>query len=202
MKRKPFRLRALTLSIGLIFAAGSFPLRGGNEQLEKGSLYLAGEIGLSSYVATEEPFASLPFPVGMSAMLLVKDNLGVGGTLMFDRWKDYLGMLGGKYTFHILRPSFTLTYHFKPRAFEGLHFTSGIDLGYSFVAVTNNLGNDYTGDLEHAPHIAPFLGTNITFRKESSGFWSRVMLRLKLSWSVTGDFSGLSGMVGIAYKIQ
>lgn len=202
MKNSFLSFSAITILIALIFAADSSPLWGNTEKLGKGSLYLAGEIGLNSYVATEEPFASLPFPVGMSASFLVRENLAIGGTLMFDRWRDYLGMLGGKFTFHIFRPSFTLTYHFKPRTFEGLHFTSGFDLGYSFVVVTNDLGNDYTGDLEHEPYIAPFLGTNITFREGSSGFWSRLMLRLKLSWSMTGDFSGLTGQVGIAYKFK
>jgi uncharacterized membrane protein len=64
----------------------------------KGSMYVIGQIGIGSYVATEEPFNTLPFPLGASYEIALTDNIGIGGTVMFDKWSDYLGMFGGNWT--------------------------------------------------------------------------------------------------------
>jgi hypothetical protein len=168
----------------------------------KGSMYVTGQIGIGSYVATEEPFNTLPFPLGASYEIALTDNIGIGGTVMFDKWSDYLGMFGGKWTFRVFKPSLDITYHFYLKGMEGLNFFTGASLGYSLLSVSNELDSGYTGELKSEPHFAPFLGLHLYFWGNHSGFFEKFLITSKVYWSVTGDFSGLSGAVGIAYKIK
>ena len=168
----------------------------------KGSMYVTGQIGINSYVATDAPFDSMPFPIGTSYEFFITDDIGIGGTVMFDKWCDYLGLFGGKFTFRVIKPSLDITYHFALEKIEGLDFFTGANLGYSIFSVSNELGNDYMGDLQSEPHLAPFLGTHLYFWESLSGFFDKILVTLKVYWSVTGDFSGIYGTVGITYKIK
>jgi hypothetical protein len=85
---------------------------------------------------------------------------------------------------------------------EGLDLFTGASLGYSLLSVSNELDSDYTGELKSEPHFAPFLGLHLYFWGNHSGFFEKLLITSKVYWSVTGDFSGLSGAVGIAYKIK
>ena len=172
------------------------------KNFSKGSTYVTGQIGFHSYVATDDPFNTMPFPVGCSYEVALTDNIGIGGTVMFDRWCDYLGMFGGKYTFRVFKPSLDIIYHFNLKKMKGLGLFAGANLGYSLLFVSNELGNDYTGELQSEPHIAPFLGLHLNFWENRPGFFNRFLVILKVHWSVTGDFSRASGSVGIAYKIK
>lgn len=173
----------------------------GEEKFTRGSMYMAGQIGFNSYVATDDPFDSLPFPLGASYEFLIADNVGIGASLMADKWCDYLKMFGGKYTFWVFKPSVDITYHFNFNRVKGVNLFTGVNLGYSLLSVSNELGNPYDGELKSDPHIAPFLGIHFYFWKGSS-FLNRFLLTLKVYWSVTGDFSGVYGTIGITYKIK
>ncbi len=172
------------------------------DKFTRGSMYATGQIGLKSYVVTAEPFDSFPFPIGGSFVFFISDNLGLGTTIMYEKWCDYLGCYCGKFTFHIIKPSLDLIYHLDIPDIKGLSLFTGANLGYSILSVSNVLGNDYMGDLKSEPHIAPFIGTHLYFWENSSGFFSRILLTLKVSWSVIGDFSGVYGTVGITYMIR
>ena len=172
------------------------------DKFSERSMYVTGKIGLNSYVHTDEPFDSFPFPVGGSFVFLLSDDLGLGTTIMYEKWCDYLGCFCGKFTFHIIRPSLDLTYHLDIPDAKGVNLFVGANLGYSILSVTNELGNDYQGDLKSEPHVAPFLGLHLYFWENSSGFLSRILLTLKVSWSVTGDFSGVYGAAGITWMIR
>jgi opacity protein-like surface antigen len=172
------------------------------KKFAKSSMYMTGQIGTNSYVATDEPFSSLPFPLGVSYEVALTDNIGIGGTVMFDKWSDYLGMFGGKWTFRVFKPSFDVTYHFYANKMKGLNLFAGASLGYSLLSVSNDLGNDYDGELESEPHLAPFLGLHLYFWENHPGFFKNLMVTSKVYWSLTGDFSGITGAVGITYKIK
>ena len=176
------------------------------EKFSKGSMYMTGQIGTNSYVATVDPFADpfdiLPFPIGGSYEVLITNNIGIGSTVMFDKWCDYLGMFCGKFTFRVFKPSLDITYHFKVKKMKGLGLFTGASLGYSILSVSNELDNDYHGELKSEPHFAPFLGLHLYFWENLSGFFNRLLVTLKVNWSVTGDFSGVYGAVGITYMIK
>ena len=172
------------------------------KKFAKGSMYVTGQIGINSYVATDDPFNALPFLLGASYEVALTDNIGIGSTVMFDKWSDYLGMFGGKWTFLVFKPSLDITYHFNVNKMKGLNFFTGASLGYSILSVSNELGSDYMGELKSEPHFAPFLGFHLYFWENSPGFFNKLMITSKVYWSVAGDFSGLSGAIGITYKIK
>ena len=172
------------------------------KKFAKGSMYVTGQIGFNSYVATDDPFNTMPFPLGASYEVALTDNIGIGSTIMFDKWSDYLGIFGGKWTFRVFKPSIDITYHFNVKKMKGLGFFTGASLGYSILSVSNELGNDYMGELKSEPHFAPFIGFHLYFWENSPGFFNNLLVTSKVYWSVTGDFSGVSGAIGITYKIK
>jgi hypothetical protein len=202
MKKSGFISMTVLILALTALALNPASVSGQSNKFSKGSMFITGQIGTNSYVITDESFNSLPFPVGVSYEFCISDNIGIGGTMMYDKWSDYLGMFGGKFTFHVFKPSLDLTYHFNIESVEGFNLFSGLNLGYSLLSVTNNLGNQYIGDLKSEPYIAPFLGAHLYFWENVSGFLNNVLITLKIYWSVTGDFSGVHGAVGITYQIK
>lgn len=172
------------------------------KKFSRGSMSVTGQIGIHSYVATDDPFNTMPVPLGVSYEVVIADNLGIGGTVMFDKWCDYLGIFGGKYTFRVFKPSLDITYHFDLTKMKGLSPHIGASLGYSILSVSNELGNEYIGELQSELYLAPFLGLHLYFWENLSGFFNRFLVTSRVYWSVTGDFSGLYGAVGITYKIK
>ncbi len=172
------------------------------KKFAKGSMYVTGQIGFNSYVATDEPFNTMPFPFGASYEVALTDNIGIGSTVMFDKWSDYLGIFGGKWTFRVFKPSFDITYHFNVNKMKGLNLFTGASLGYSILSVSNELDSEYTGELKSEPHFAPFIGFHLYFWENLPGFFNKLMITSKVYWSVAGDFSGVSGVIGITYKIK
>jgi opacity protein-like surface antigen len=164
--------------------------------------YLALLAGFNSHRPTVEPFGALPFPFGLSYEHRIRESWGIGTTLMFDRWCDYLGMFGGKYAFQVFKPSLDVVYHLGPGRRGSFDLFAGGHLGYSFFWVTNELGNDYAGNLRHEPHIAPFVGTVLHIGKTGAGFMGRLSLTARLAWSVTGRLSGLYGTAGIVLRMK
>jgi hypothetical protein len=171
-----------------------------------GSMFLTGQIGLNTMLRTADrfadPFDTMPFPLGVGFEVMVTDHLGADGTLMYDQWSDYLGMFGGKWTFRLFRPSFDLAYHFGTEKFRGLDFFAGAQVGYTFVAVSNMLGNNYDGSLRSEAHLAPFIGVNFNFWPNSRGLLGRLSVTFKAAYSVTGRFSAIYGMAGLTYRLK
>jgi hypothetical protein len=202
MKKIELLYISIFMLVFLVFALHPVSASIGAKKLSKGSMCVTGQISTNSYVATADPFDSMPFPIGGSYELFITDNIGIGSTIMFDKWCDYLGCFCGKFTFRVIKPSLDVTYHFKTERIEGLDFFAGANLGYSVLSVSNELGNDYIGNLQSEPHIAPFLGTHLYFWENLTGFFDKILITLKIYWSAAGDFSGLYGTAGITYKIK
>jgi hypothetical protein len=171
-------------------------------KFSKGSMYVTGQIGINSCAATDDPFNTTPFPLGASCEIALTNHIGIGSTVILDRWSDYLGMFGGKWTFWVFKPSLDITYHFSVQKMKRLGLFTGASFGYSLLSVSNELGNDYEGKLQSESYLAPFLGAHLYFWENRSGFLSNLLATFKVYWSVTGDFSGVYGAVGITYRIK
>jgi hypothetical protein len=202
MKKTVLILFVIVVLAFFISASSSVSAFPRDKKFSKGSMFVTGQVGVNSFVATDNAFDSMPFPIGASYEFSLTDHIGIGGTFMFDKWSDYLGCFCGKFTFLVFKPSLDFTYHFNAEKIKILDFFAGLCLGYSALAVRNELGNDNISDLNSEPHVAPFLGTHFDFWGNRTGFLSKVLLTLKVSWSVTGDFSGIYGAVGMTYRIK
>jgi hypothetical protein len=193
-------LSSLILALNPVYASG------GTGLFSKGSMFLSCQFGLNAMVRTAdpfaEPFATMPFPLGAGLEAMLTDNIGIAGTIMYDQWSDYLGMFGGKWTFRLFRPSFDVAYYFRTEKITGLDFLTGASLGYSFVSVSNTLGDAYDGKLKSESYLAPFIGIKLHFWADSPGFLGRLSVTFKATWSVTGHFSGVYGMAGLTYKLK
>ncbi len=193
-------LSFLVLALNLAWASD------GARPFPKGSMFLTGQVGLNTMVRTAdlfaEPFEKLPFPLGLGLEVMLTDKIGVGGTVMYDQWSDYLGMFGGKWTFRLFRPSVDLAYHFGSDKVRSLDFFAGAQLGYTFVAVSNMLGNKYDGSLKNEMHLAPFAGIRFNFWPNSPGFLGRLSVTFKVAYSVTGHFSDVYAMAGVTYRLK
>lgn len=196
----------LSASVVLVLALSPASIPGEGNRPSQGSIYLTGQIGLNTYVRTADPYAD-PFdaqrlPWGASFELRLTDHLGLGGTVMYDRWSDYLGMFGGKWSFRLFKPSLDIAYHLNTEKLDGLDLFAGANLGYSILSVGNELGNTYTGRLKSEPHLAPVLGAHLNFWKNAPGFLGRLSLTMKVHWSVGGQFSGVYGTIGLTYLMN
>jgi hypothetical protein len=193
-------LSLLVLALNLVWASDE------TRPFSKGAMFLTGQFGLNTMVRTADrfadPFDTMPFPFGAGFEVMLTDNVGIGGTMMYDQWSDYLGMYGGKWTFRLFRPSFDCAYHFGPEKTRGLDFFAGAQLGYTFVSVSNMLGNSYDGSLKSEPHLAPFVAVHLNFWPNSRGFLGRLSVTIKAAYSVTGRFSGFYGATGLTYRLK
>ncbi|MGB7294485.1 MAG: hypothetical protein WBC70_02765 [Candidatus Aminicenantales bacterium] len=193
-------LSLLAVALNPVWASGEI------RPFPKGSMLLTGQFGLNSMVRTADrfadPFDTMPFPFGASFEFMLTHHIGVGGTVMYDQWSDYLGMYGGKWTFRLLRPSFDFAYYFGPARVRGLDFFAGAQIGYTFVSVSNMLGNSYDGSLESEPHLAPFVGVHLNLWPNNRSFLGRLSLTFKAAYSVTGRFSGVYGATGLTYRLK
>ncbi len=191
-------------SLGFLLGSGlAYAEDGGRPP---GSFFLTAQAGLNTLVRSADfqaaPFDALPFPVGASFEYSLSRHLGLGGTVMFDQWSDYLGMFGGKWTFRLFKPSLDVTYHFWKEEPAGLDVFAGASVGYSILSVGHEVGSRYQGELKSEAHVAPFLGTNLRLRRDPAVFLGRLALTLRASWSVHGRFSGVYGAVGITYRLK
>jgi hypothetical protein len=202
MKKVILLLVVIFILVFFVSQTASASDAGKAKKFSKGSMFVTGQIAINSYIATDEPFDTMPFPVGASYEVFLADNIGIGSRIMFDKWCDYLGVFGGKWTFRVFKPSLYIKYHLNLPEAEGMGFFAGADLGYCIFSASNELGNDYWGDLGSGLHLAPFLGTDLYFWENLSGFLKRLLVSFKVDWSVTGDFSGLGGAVGITCRIK
>lgn len=193
-------LSSLALALNPVWASD------GTQPSSKGSMFLTGQIGLNTMVRTADPFAdpfnTMIFPLGAGFEFMLTRHIGIGGTIMYERWSDYLGMFGGEWIFRLVKPSFDFAYHFGTERAKTLDFFAGAHLGYSFVAVSNMIGNNYDGNLRSEPHLAPFVGANFHFWRNSPGFLGRLSATFRVAWSVTGHFSDVYSMAGLTYRFK
>jgi hypothetical protein len=202
MRKAAALYRLISILVFFVFALNPLSAFSQSRMFSKGSMFMTGQIESKSYVATATPFDSMPFPIGLSYEFLITDNIGIGSTFIYDKWCDYLEIRGGKFSFQIFKPSLDISYHFRIGKLKSFDFFSGANLGYTFLSVSNELGNDYPGDLKSEFYFAPFLGTHIYFSDDPSGFLGRFSVTLRAYWSVTGNYSGIKGAVGLTYKIK
>jgi len=202
MKKKILFLSAVFLLFSVVSVSIPVSASPQDTKFSKGSVFLTGQIGLNSLSATDDPFEQMQFPLGASFEFSLSDNIGIGSTIMYDKWSDYLGCFCGKYTFKVYKPSLDLIYHLNVGEAQGLDFFTGINLGYTFVSVNNELGNEDISGLKDEIYAAPLMGAHFYFWENASSFFNRVMITAKAGWSVTGDFSGIFGLIGITFKLR
>ncbi len=202
MKRIPI-LSVIHLLLFIPFCSAQ-----GSDVFDQGSVFVTGQIGLTSMVKSvdfgSDPFNENPFPLGGGIEVMLTDRIGAGGSVIYDRWNDLFGVWGGIWSVTLVKPSFDFTCHIRTDRIEEVDFLTGAQIGYSFVDIINKSipSAQYFGNLGNEIHFAPFVGINLHFPNAPRNFFERLSLTVKVVWSVTGDYSGVYGIIGPTFQIR
>lgn len=196
MKARIFIHLLLLILIPLFANAGS-------TESSKNSCLLSAQIGINAYTATEDPIERFPHS-GIGMEFGLGDHFGIGGSVFYSKWSDYLRQYGGKYSFQVFRPSLDFIYHFtlSKESEKNVDLFSGASLAYNFTRVENELGNEYQGDLSSHISVSPFIGCHFSLFEKASGIFKKIFFSVKCYWTINGDFSGLYGMAGLTLAIK
>ncbi|UCH95879.1 MAG: hypothetical protein JSV88_03275 [Candidatus Aminicenantes bacterium] len=180
----------------LILTLVTFFLQGSPGKFEKGKMLFTGQIGYIGYTGTQDPFNTFPFPLGVNFEAGLSEHIGIGGTVFYGQWSDYLRMFCGEFKFRVIRPSLEIIYHLNlnPAGIKThpLDIFSGASLGYNFTCVRNVFGNPCNVEkIKNHLNVSAFIGIHY--------FIGKLAGTVKLYWTVNGEFSGLSGTVGITF---
>ena len=168
---------------------------------ENFSSFFSVQVGLNPYTATKDPFDRSPY-LGLGYETLLSDKIGVGGSIFYGKWSDYLGMFCGKFTFKVVRPSLDLIYHFNLKNLKNADLFGGASVAYNFVTIDNELGNECDEELKNHLSVSPFAGVRFYLFKKGSDLLKRIAISAKVFWTVNGEFSGVYGVAGISFGIK
>ena len=172
----------------------------GSADSNKNSWVLFVQTGINAHTATENPFERFPSMVlGFEAGL--GGRLGIGGSLLYTKWSDYLGLFCGKFSFHTFRPSLDLSYHFFVTEQNTIDLFGGTSLAYNLIRTVNELDNQCQGGPKNHLNVSLFLGSRFFLFSKAQGILKKIAVSLKLSWILNGDFSGLYALAGLALAI-
>jgi hypothetical protein len=99
----------------------------------KGSIFLNAQFGLNSMAKSDQlgkPFDKQFAPLGGGIEFMLTDTIGIGGTVIYDNWSDYLGMYCGTWDCRLWKPSLDFTYHFRTKRIRAIDVIVGTHLGY------------------------------------------------------------------------
>ncbi|MBN2319400.1 MAG: hypothetical protein JXR49_10005 [Acidobacteria bacterium] len=176
--------------------------------LGKGSIFVTYQMGLNTMAKAvdmyADPYDKNLFPMGGGFEIMLTDQIGIGGSFMYDKWHDIFGVYGGVWSCRLVKPSFDLTYHLRTQEIKAIDFLAGTQIGYSIIDLKNVSIPEaaYTGNLGNEFHFAPFIGINLHSPRNDRSFFERFSLTVKVVWSVAGDYSGSYGIAGPAFQIR
>ncbi len=173
-----------TIVVLAMLAIVSTGLFAGSKEFQKGGLYLTAQLGMNSFAT----------PFGASVEYGVTENIGVGGTVMFQFWSDDYGWYG--YSSTLITPSIDAAYHFTKLDVEKLDLFAGASLGYSVYSwkwKTDGHGSD-SGFGKSSLYLSPFIAARYYISK-------KIAISAKANFSAIGDFDGIGGTIGVTFPL-
>jgi len=155
----------------------------GKKEFSKGYWYVTPQLGLNAY--------ALPF--GASIEMALKDNIGVGATLMLYFWSENIGPFNFSYT--AINPSVDFYYHFLKLKVDKLDVYAGASLGFTIFSYSDNLGAEYKGDLGGGLFLAPFIGAKYMIK-------DKLAVNFKSYFSAIGGLSGAGAVIGVTLFLK
>ena len=134
----------------------------------KGDMFLTPQVGLNSWAV----------PFGVNFEYAIKENIGVGGTVMMWFWSGA----------SVILPSIDAAYHFTMLEVEKLDLFAGVGVGFAIY----NAGGGITGS--SGIYIAPFAAGRYWFSEKMG-------VSLRLNIGIIGDWTGAGGLLGVVFSI-
>ena len=112
----------------LVFVVGVGLASAGPTEFAKGNFFLTPQVGFASWGGGVVPF-------GVNAEYAVSENIGVGGSVMYQGWtEESLGSVS------LLTFAVQANYHFIKLEASKIDLYAGAELGYGLYNVTYNAG--------------------------------------------------------------
>jgi hypothetical protein len=164
-------------------------LSAGAKEFSKGSMYLTPQVGINSYA----------IPFGAWFEVALTENIGVGGSVMFQFWSEDLFLFDADfgYSATLITPAVEAAYHFTKIKMEKLDLYAGAALGFSIYKVSwkDDFGGDDDVTGSSGIYLSPFAGGRYYFSE-------KMAVNAKVNFSAIGDFSGVGGTVGLTIRLN
>jgi hypothetical protein len=153
----------------------------GSREFYKGGIYVTPQIGLNSWGG------GMPF--GAAVEYGLTENIGIGGSVMLDMWNQTY------WSSTLVNFNADVAYHFTKIEAAKFDIYAGAGLGYSAYSFKYNTGyENYSGVGSSAIYIPIFAGARYYFSP-------KMAVSLRLVGSLTGNWSGFSGLLGVTFAL-
>ncbi len=169
----------LGLSLALFFL--SSVIFAGPAEFRKGTTYLTPQIGVNTWTV----------PFGVSVEYAVTPNIGLGGTGLLWLFAHDI------YNYSIVTLYGDVAYHFTKLRARNLDLFAGGGLGFHVVSKTRRNDVFEPGEYHGGASglfLLPFVGLRYYLSP-------KVALSFRLNVGILGDWSGVDGLIGVAFRL-
>jgi len=152
-----------------------------SKEFSMGKFYLTPQVGFASYGS------SIPF--GVNAEYALTENIGIGGTAMFQFWSDSWGSVSW------IMLSVEANYHFIKLAADKIDLYVGAGLGYGLYSVSYGSGYLEGGSGSSGLILQPILGGRYYISP-------KMAISLRLTGAVVGGFTGFGAAAGVTFNLK
>lgn len=167
----------------------SLGLNAGSKEFSKGGMYLTPQVGINSYA----------IPFGAWFEVAITENIGVGGSLMFQLWSEDFFLFDANfgYSATLITPAVEAAYHFTKIKMEKFDLYAGTALGFSIYSISwkDDVGGDDDATGSSGIYLSPFAGARYYFS-------DKMAVNAKVNFSAIGDFSGVGATVGLTLRLK
>ncbi len=173
-------MKKLIVIAAVVLALGAGLATAGPAEFSKGNFFLTPQVGFASWGGGVVPF-------GVNAEYAVSDNIGLGGSVMYQGWTETLGSVS------LLSFAFQANYHFTKLDASKFDLYAGAELGYGLYNVTYDSGISSGISGSSGLVLAPVLGGRYYLSPT-------IALSLRLTGSLVLR-PGFGALIGVSFKL-
>ena len=174
-------MKKLFVIVVLVLALGAGLATAGPAEFSKGNFFLTPQVGFASW-------GGGVFPFGVNAEYAVSENVGLGGSVMYQGWTEELGSVS------LISFAFQANYHFIKLDASKFDLYAGAELGYGLYNITYDSGFSSGISGSSGFILAPVLGGRYFLSPT-------VALSLRLTGSLVLR-PGFGATVGVSFKLS
>jgi hypothetical protein len=173
-------MKKLFVIVVLVLALGAGLATAGPAEFSKGNFFLTPQVGFASW-------GGGVFPFGVNAEYAVSENVGLGGSVMYQGWTEELGSVS------LISFAFQANYHFIKLDASKFDLYAGAELGYGLYNITYDSGFSSGISGSSGFILAPVVGGRYFLSPT-------IALSLRLTGSLVLR-PGFGATVGVSFKL-
>jgi len=174
-------MKKLFVIVVLVLALGAGLATAGPAEFSKGNFFLTPQVGFASW-------GGGVFPFGVNAEYAVSENVGLGGSVMYQGWTEELGSVS------LISFAFQANYHFIKLDASKFDLYAGAELGYGLYNITYDSGFSSGISGSSGFILAPVVGGRYFLSPT-------IALSLRLTGSLVLR-PGFGATVGVSFKLS